>query len=98
MELLSEVYFSSCLVCLPKLSGGGELGQKSRRICYAVKQGEEGLVGKIAAHIGHRRSEAAVRCLLGEDTALVPMPGAHHFTQAICGRRTCSPRRLSPIA
>ena len=74
MRLLDYVFCGSCLVYVPMGREGGEVGQRSRTTCFAVKQGNEGLIAKIAAYVGNRRGENGVRCLHGEETTLVPMP------------------------
>lgn len=79
MEWLNHVSCGSCLVYAPERRDGGEVGQRSRKTCYAVKQSNEDLIAKIAAHVGNHRSENGIQCSHGKDATLVPMPGAHHF-------------------
>ena len=63
-----------CLIYLPQGRGGEDLGKKSQAYCYAVKQGEEASIAKIAAHIGRHRNKDGIHGMLGKDAALVPMP------------------------
>ena len=74
MTLLRHVWCGCYLAYLPKWGGGGELGERSRRFCYAVKRGDEGKISGIAKHVRHHRNENGVRKVLGPDAALVPMP------------------------
>ena len=76
MKLLDYVFCGSCLVYIPKSSDGGEVGKRSRKNCYAVKQGNEDLIARIAAYIGKRGEGQGLQCFHGEETTLVPMPGS----------------------
>ena len=73
MDLLRDVYCSSCLVYLPRGRGGGDRAKNSQDLCYAVKRGDEARIVKIAAHVDRNRKEEGIRDVLGEDAALVPM-------------------------
>ena len=74
MTVLSHAWCGCYLTYLPKWGGGGELGERSRRFCYAVKRGDAGKVSRIAEHVGHHRNENGVREVLGPNAVLVPMP------------------------
>ena len=73
MELPREVRCGSYCVYLPR--GGDDLGEKSRKFCYALKRGDDDLISRLATHIGRHRDNVGVSELLGADAALVPMPG-----------------------
>ena len=78
MRLLPEAECGSALVYVPKWRGGGELGQKPRDICNAVKRGDEGSVDRLASyivkHMAKYPENQGVSDVLAEDAVLVPMP------------------------
>ena len=73
MELLREGRCGSYLAYLPR--GGGDLGERSRKFCYALKRGDEATISGVAAHLGRHRDHAGVSEIVSADAALVPMPG-----------------------
>lgn len=74
MDLLNVAWCGSYLAYLPKRRGGGNRGEKSRRWCYALKQGKQSAISKIAGHIGRHPTDPGVDGVLGEDVLLIPMP------------------------
>lgn len=74
MDLLKNALCGSYFAYLPKGRGGGELGDKSRRWCDALKQGKSSAISKLAKHVGRHPDDPGVRDVLGSDVVLVPMP------------------------
>ena len=74
MDLLNVVWCGSYLAYLPQRRGGGDRGEKSRRWCYALKQGKQSAISTIAGHIGRHPGDPGVDGVLGGDVTLIPMP------------------------
>ena len=74
MGLLPEALCVSPLVYVPQGRGGGDVGDRSRSFCAAVKQGDETFISRLAANLRLHTERSVVADALGEDVALVPMP------------------------
>lgn len=74
MDLLQNASCGSYLLYVPKGRGGGDREELSRKWCYAIKQGNQSAIAKIARSIAGHPNEPGVRSVLGSDVVLVPMP------------------------
>ena len=74
MELLPEARCGSYLVYIPYRSGGGELGAKSRWICYRLKQGKQKQIATVVEYLARNIAASSVSSVLAGDSVLVPMP------------------------
>lgn len=72
MPLLSNVHCGTYLVYRPR--GDQRVEQHSRRICYALKDGNEELIDRVVAHIVEHDGASGVSGVLGTEAVLVPMP------------------------
>lgn len=72
MSLLASVSCGTYFVYRPR--GDEEIHVQSRRLCYALKEGNENLINRAAARIAEDAGVRGVQGVLGKDAVLVPMP------------------------
>ncbi len=71
--MIRQLVFASCYVYSPR--GQGDLAERSRKICYRLKAAESEAI-RLAANRVHQYVDAGhFTDFLGDDVALVPVPG-----------------------
>lgn len=72
MCLLKSISCGTYLVYSPR--GTRKIDERSKDVCYGLKDGVEKRINDVVAHISKHTSVQGVRGVLGEDAVLVPMP------------------------
>lgn len=71
-SLLSEVAFGAYLVYSPH--GSSELSQRSKSLCYQIKQDQAGIIALVAQRLQADFAASPLTGVLGHDVILVPTP------------------------
>jgi len=72
MPLLSKLQFGSALVY--SVRGESEVSQRSKKVCHAIKRGQEATLRRAVEHILERFDDTSLHNMLGSDVILVPTP------------------------
>lgn len=79
MPLLASVSCGTYLVYSPR--GRRKIDERSKELCYALKDGIEERIDVVAEHISNHRAFPGVLDVLGTDAVLVPMPRSSPLKQ-----------------